>query len=145
MRPRELRPRSHARGLLRVAVAATVCGSFATAGEPPRVVRHVVVSREPGRFAGWPANHGIWSWGDEILVGFSRGFDKDRGPYHHIDHDKPEEFLLSRSRDGGLTWSVEEPRPKGMLGGTAGMRHGTMPPGLPEEQPTDLREPMDFT
>ena len=86
---------------------------LAMAAEPPRVVRHVVVYKEAGRFAGWPANHGIWSWGDEILVGFSRGTYKDRGPYHHIDHDRPEEFLLARSRDGGDTWSVERPGPAG--------------------------------
>ena len=48
-------------------------------GESPKIVRHLVVYAEPGRFAGWPANHGIWSWGDEILVGFSRGTYKDRG------------------------------------------------------------------
>ena len=70
-------------------------------------------TRRPGRFAGWPANHGIWSWGDEILVGFSRGIYKDRGRYHNIDHDRPEEFLLARSRDGGATWSVEQPSPPG--------------------------------
>ena len=38
-------------------------------GDP--VVRHVKVYAERGRFGGWPANHGLWSWGDEILVGFS--------------------------------------------------------------------------
>src|SRR4051794_14555819 len=32
----------------------------AAAGEPPRVDRQVNVYREAGRFAGWPANHGIW-------------------------------------------------------------------------------------
>src|ERR1043166_3124889 len=37
-------------------------------------IRHVVVYHEPGKFAGWPANAGIWSWGDEILVGFHAGF-----------------------------------------------------------------------
>ncbi len=58
--------------------------------------QHIVVYREQGRFAGWPANHGIWSWGDEILVGFSRGTDKDRGPFHHINKEKPEEFLLAQ-------------------------------------------------
>src|SRR5271170_3297013 len=73
------------------------------AGEPSKVVRHVVVYREEGRFAGWPANHGMWSWGDELLVGFSRGFDKDRGPFHHIDKERPEQFLLARSHDGGRT------------------------------------------
>jgi hypothetical protein len=108
-------------------------------------VRHVVVYREPGRFAGWPANHGIWAWGSELLVGFSRGTYKDRGPYHHIDHDRPEEFLLARSRDGGETWSVEVPRPPGALAGTPGMRHGTMPQGLPEERPGPLEEPLDFS
>src|SRR5262249_20924032 len=108
-------------------------------------VRHVVVYREDGRFAGWPANHGLWSWGDEILVGFSRGTYKDRGPYHHIDHDQPEEYLLARSRDGGVTWSVETPGPPGALAGTAGMRHGTLPPGSPVERPADLERPIDFT
>jgi hypothetical protein len=117
---------------------------IAPAAEPPQVVRHVVVYRETGRFAGWPANHGIWSWGDEILVGFSRGYDKDRGPFHHIDKEKPEEYLLARSRDGGITWLVEEPRPAGALAGTLGMRHGLMPPGSPQERPGQLRDPIRF-
>ena len=34
-------------------------------------MRQVTVYREPGRFAGWPANYGIWCWGDEIVVGFT--------------------------------------------------------------------------
>lgn len=114
-------------------------------GKEAEKVQHVAVSKEDGRFAGWPANHGIWSWKDEILVGFSRGTYKDRGRYHHIDHDKPEEHLLARSRDGGLTWLVEKPNPPGALADTPGMRHGTLPPGLPEEHPTDLREPINFT
>src|SRR5580700_4827480 len=114
------------------------------AEEAPRV-KHVTVYRETGRFAGWPANHGMWSWGDEILVGFSRGYYKDRGPYHHINKEKPEEFLLARSRDGGATWSVEQPQPPGALAGTPGMRHGLMPAGATHEQPTDLHDPIDFT
>ena len=112
---------------------------------PPQALRHVVVYREDGRFAGWPANHGIWSWGDEMLVGFSRGYYKDRGRFHHIDHDRPEEFLLARSRDGGLSWSVEPPRPPGTLAGTPGMRHGLMPPDLPPERPAELDGRIDFT
>lgn len=115
------------------------------AGTPPKVIRHVIVYKEDGRFAGWPANHGIWSWGDEILVGFSRGFDKDLGPFHHIDREKPEEFLLARSRDGGATWAVETPQPPGALVGTPGMRHGLFPPGASEERPTRQIEPIDFT
>jgi hypothetical protein len=106
--------------------------------------QHTVVYVEQGRFAGWPANHGIWSWGDEILVGFSRGYYKDSGPFHHIDRAKPEEFLLARSRDGGATWTIEQPRPPGALAGTLGMRHGRMPPGVLEERPLDLRVPIRF-
>ena len=52
--------------------------------------KHVTVYAESGRFGGWPANHGLWSWGDEILVGFSAGYDKDLGERHHIDREKPE-------------------------------------------------------
>jgi hypothetical protein len=117
----------------------------AAAGEPPKVVRQVNVYREVGRFAGWPANHGIWSWGDEILVGFSRGDYKDLGRYHNIDRDRPEEHILARSTDGGRTWAVEIPQPPGALTGTKGMRHGTLPPGAPEEKLLDLDTPIDFT
>ena len=127
-------------------IGSLLLASGATAAEPPRSVRHVIVYKEEGRFAGWPANHGIWSWGDEILVGFSRGTYKDRGPFHHIDHDRPEEFLLARSRDGGVTWSVEQPNPPGALAGTPGMRHGKMPPdAIRRSSPPPLDEPIDFT
>lgn len=132
------------RVMLGAALVTALALRPAPAADPPNGVRHVVVDALPGRFAGWPANHGLWAWGDEILVGFSRGTYKDRGPYHHIDKEKPEEFLLARSRDGGESWSVETPRPPGALVGTPGMRHGTMPAGAPEERPVDLREPLDF-
>ena len=57
--------------------------------------KHVKVYYEEGRFGGWPANFGIWSWGNEILTGYSRGYHKDLGPTrHHIDREKPEEFWL---------------------------------------------------
>src|SRR5690242_15545755 len=132
-------------GILVLSLGSVTVTPTGVAAEPPKVLRHVVVSSEPGRFAGWPANHGIWSWADEILVGFSRGSYKDRGRFHHIDHDRPEEFLLARSRDGGLTWTVEQPRPPGALAGTPGMRHGRMPPDAPEERPAELDGRIDFT
>lgn len=135
----------HCQGLVDFAIKTARQGAKERAAGPPKVVEQVVVYREKGRFAGWPANHGIWSWGDEILVGFSRGHDKDNGPNHHIDHDQPEEFLLARSMDGGHSWKVEEPRPAGALVGTAGMRHGKVPPGAPVENPSELDRKMDFT
>ena len=133
--------------MTRVYLALALLSSLAVSGraaDSSANVEHVVIYAEDGKFAGWPANHGMWSWGNEILVGFSLGTDQDRGPYHHIDKEKPEEFKLARSLDGGLTWKVEEPQPRGVLVGSLGMRHGTLPPDLPVEQPTQLGEPIDF-
>jgi hypothetical protein len=110
------------------------------------MLEHVMVYHQPGRFGGWPANHGIWSWGDEILVGFSAGYHKDLGPaVHNIDRQKPEEHLLARSRDGGKTWSMENPAQHGVLLGTAGMRHGTVPPGYTEPAPIPCPGGINFT
>jgi hypothetical protein len=72
-------------------------------------VRNVVVYRETGRYGGWPANHGIWSWDNEILVGFERGYFKYSDSRHSIDWDRPAEHVLARSLDGGETWTLEHP------------------------------------
>ncbi|HTI50435.1 MAG TPA: sialidase family protein, partial [Planctomycetaceae bacterium] len=117
-------------------------GAFAS--DP--AIEHVMVYHEPGRFGGWPANHGIWSWGNEILVGFSIGYHKDLGAErHNIDRDKPEEHVLARSKDGGKTWSLEKPAEKGVLVGTKGMRHGIVPPGSAEPEPIECPGGIDFT
>lgn len=108
--------------------------------------QHVKIYGEPGRFGGWPANHGIWNWGDEILVGFSAGYYKDLGPTrHNIDRDRPETHLLARSRDGGETWTIEDPSKQGVLIGAAGMRHGTLPTDVHEAEPIDCQGGIDFT
>jgi hypothetical protein len=99
----------------------------------PRVLKHVSIYRKTGRFGGWPANHGIWSWGDEILVGFSAAYFKKRGPnLHQADPDKPEMPAFARSKDGGETWTMWE-EPAQMLPRWGGK------PGVP------LTEPMDFS
>jgi len=74
----------------------------------PEEPEHIVVYFERGRYGGWPANHGIWSWGDEILVGFVRGYHQER-PGHTIDPDRPQESIFARSLDGGETWEIENP------------------------------------
>jgi hypothetical protein len=115
---------------------------------PPHgvVLQHVMVYHEPGRFGGWPANHGIWSWGNEIVVGFSVGTYKDLGPnLHAIDRDKPEEHWLARSRDGGLTWQIENPATKRALVPVGKALHGTPPPGLQEKPWRDCPGGIDFT
>jgi hypothetical protein len=109
-------------------------------------VLHVSVFAQPGRFGGWPANHGIWSWGDEILVGFSAGYHKDLGPErHNIDRDKPEEHLLARSLDGGLTWSIENPAQHGALIPAGAALHGTESPSRREPDWQDCPGGIDFT
>ena len=115
-------------------------------GDMPSYPIHMKVYAEPGRFGGWPANHGIWAWGDEILVGFSAGHSKDNGPERHaIDHDKPEEHLLARSKDGGKSWSIENPAEKGALIPTGRALHGITPPGLKEKPWQDCPGGIDFT
>lgn len=87
-------------------VLAFAGGASAQAAGP---VQNVVVFHEPGRFAGWPANNGIWSWGDEMVVGFRLGYHKDKNGGHPIDPDRPSVARLARSVDGGHTWAIEEP------------------------------------
>ena len=99
----------------------SICGC-----EKSQSINHVIVYKESGRFAGWPANHGIWSWGDEIVVGFRLGYFKIKTG-HAIDPDKPAVTRFARSLDGGQTWTLEipsyldengnEPQPTGCPGG----------------------------
>jgi len=73
------------------------------------MLKNVIVYRREGRFGGWPANHGIWSWGNEIVVGFSVGY-LAKGPVkglHLIDHKRPNIPMQARSLDGGETWQLE--------------------------------------
>src|SRR5262245_12593798 len=127
---------------------SSYCGLSVFAAEPsiPADEKHFKVFAEPGRFGGWPANHGIWSWGDEILVGFSAGYFKDNGPGRHaIDHNRPEEHLLARSRDGGQTWSIEDPAEHGALVPSGNALHGIAPPGLKERPWQECPGGIDFT
>jgi len=108
----------------------------------PPGAQNVVVYREPHRFAGWPANHGIWIWGDEIVVGFERGYFKVGGDRHSIDWDRPADHVLARSLDGGVTWTLENPAslkpPEGVK--VAGVL--TAPGG---KAPVDCPGGIDFT
>ena len=75
----------------------------------PKSIKNVIVYYQPGRFGGWPANNGIWHWGNEILVGFELGYYEARQNTHSYDRNKPKRNILARSLDGGETWHVEEP------------------------------------
>ncbi len=113
---------------------------------PAVEVENVVVYSEPGRFGGWPANHGIWSWGNEILVGFAAAYYKDQGPYRHaVDHERPEEHLLARSLDGGKTWRIENPAEQGALLPRGVSLHGTELPRTIDRPWVDCPGGIDFT
>ena len=92
--------------------------------------RHVAVFDEPGRYGGWPANGGVWSWGNEIVVGFTAAWYKPAKNDHAVDRSKTFEKWQARSLDGGQTWSIEKP-------------------GFPNDRQspkcTALTEPLDFT
>ncbi len=96
--------------LLGLALGLSGLASFASAAPnlQPASARNIVVYYEPGRFGGWPANNGAWNWGDEIVVGFSRGYFADKESDHSYDRDKPMVTALARSRDGGETWTIED-------------------------------------
>ncbi len=73
-------------------------------------VKHGIVYLEDGRFGGWPANNGIWSWDDEIVVGFTLGYYKANPQGGHpIDRERPSTVRQARSLDGGETWKIETP------------------------------------
>jgi hypothetical protein len=109
-------------------------------------VKHIKVYYEPGRFGGWPANNGIWMWGNEILVGFAKGYHKDLGPErHNIDRQKPEVHMFARSLDGGETWSIEDPAKDGVMISRGNALHGIEPDPENLKLVTQLKEPMDFS
>ncbi len=92
---------------------------------------HVTVFKEPGLYGGWPANHGLWQWGDEIVAGFTVATYKKPVNDHAVDRSRPFEEKQARSLDGGRTWTLESDLP---------FRHpAKAPPPMP------LTRPLDFT
>ena len=69
-------------------------------------MEQVKIYHEPGRYAGWPANYGIWSWENEIVVGFTVGYHDSGGGFHARDRSRPFVGMQARSLDGGQTWEV---------------------------------------
>ena len=77
-------------------------------------MEHAIVYHEKDRYAGWPANNGVWSWcgavddkraTDEIVVGFTGAhIDHSATGMHPYDRERPKYWMQARSLDGGVTW-----------------------------------------
>jgi len=115
---------------------------LALAMEVPRNWQNIMVYREPSRFAGWPANHGAWIWGNEIVVGFERGYFHFNDHDHSIDRSRWAEHVLARSLDGGLTWTLEHHADLKPPDGAKVANVLTEPGG---KQPVDCPGGIDFT
>jgi hypothetical protein len=90
--------------MLTVSLSATL--SLSAAPVAIKDVQHVTVRHEKGRCLIAPANGGIWSWGNEILVQYRSGEFQDKPVgSHDINFNKPILIEQSRSFDGGLTWT----------------------------------------
>ncbi len=123
----------------RIALALSLAASALFAADEPKVIKHVTVYSVAGRYGGWPANHGIWVWNNEIVVGFSAAYYKWMGPDRHpYEREKPEEPFLARSANGGESWSIE---PTPALVPPEGMYTASGPGG----KASDLAEAIDFT
>lgn len=102
-------------------------------------VEHHKVYYEEGRFAGWPANHGIWNYGNEIVVGFVAS-DHKAQKGHTYDRLIPRD-KYGRSLDGGLTWTIEDAYHRGQTG----WRYNNRLADDVKVEPTTLTEKIDFS
>ncbi|GMV93624.1 MAG: hypothetical protein AMXMBFR82_34020 [Candidatus Hydrogenedentota bacterium] len=114
--------------VLSMILAAIVCVSAPAQLLPE--VENVVVFKETDKFAGWPANNGMWAWGNEMVVGFVVGqFDDEKQDGHPIK--PPSTQRQARTLDGGHTWTIEKP--------------SFLDEDEKEAEPTALTEPINFT
>jgi hypothetical protein len=103
----------------------------------PLAARHGVVAQLPGRTLGWPVNAGrMWRWGSELLMAFTNVQYAHHGYWEHVadKHDHPYS-TLARSRDDGLTWSIEQPANFGYKDRSSPL----------DARPTSELDPIDFT
>ena len=87
-------------------IIAIFRGHTSFAQEDGKQIQHVVVFSEDGKYGGWPANHAIWSWENEILIGFVEADYKETTPGLHTYDRSSSGNRYARSMDGGLTWEI---------------------------------------
>src|SRR5690554_3660648 len=87
-------------------ISSCNCNSLKTKKKSNNDIQHGIVYYKEDRFAGWPANHGVWIWGDEILVGFVEARHKE-ATGHNLDSITAKN-KYARSKDGGINWVIED-------------------------------------
>src|SRR6218665_2452751 len=115
------------------------------------VIKNVEVYRRPGEFAAWPANYGLWIWGQEAVTIFVQGFRGEAENLHARDKTRPFIPVQARSLDGGETWTIERfnafvPGSQTLSGDEHVLPELEAQPKIDIER--DLRpldEPIDFT
>ncbi len=112
--------------------------SEAPGPEAAVVLQHGQVFYAEGRFGGWPANNGMWAWGDEILVGYVEADHQERRGHTYDRSTARKKF--ARSLDGGETWTVEDGLEQGITGLSNDHRLGDQAEPLRQ-----LEDPIDFT
>lgn len=92
--------------ILSMSVALAPYNCFSQSTKNSENIKHVQVYYEDGKFAGWPANNGVWSWEEEILVGFVQADHMERSG--HTYDSSTSLYKYARSLDGGETWVIED-------------------------------------
>lgn len=101
-------------------------------------IQHGIVYYEDSIFSGWPANHGIWTWGDEILVGFVRARHMEKSG--HTYDQKTSRDCYARSFNSGNCWKIEG----AFDNGQKGWRYNNQLSDSLSVSPYALTESIDF-
>jgi hypothetical protein len=129
-------------GFFMILVISCTAKSFKAENEltvPDKNVQHVKVFYQSGKYGGWPANWGIWSWGEEILVGFTHADHQGEGSGHTFEQ-KSSLAKFARSLDEGNIWSIEDAYKNGITEATVEHNLGNI--SKPSKK---LKTGIDFT
>jgi hypothetical protein len=129
-----------ATGMCMLAWIIASCGGAAdsTKARSGNELQHETVFYEDGKFAAWPANGGIWTWDNEILVCFTMASHVEKAG--HTYDVSTARNMFARSMDGGETWTIEDAFIHGITGYAMDHRIGDK-----AEVPGELKNPVDFS
>lgn len=114
-------------------------------------VERSIVYHQPDRFAGWPANYGLWAWGDELVAVFVSGWLGPLTGVHARDKGRPFLPVQMRSADAGRSWTEESwngtiPGGRDTLSGDEHVDPELqVAPTLSPDAFVPLDDPIDFT